>query len=73
MARNGYVHRIQAAVESGLIPRGEVTQVEVEHRAGCGQMSDGRCDCSPLLTVLTAGQVIRIAEDGTASDPEAVQ
>lgn len=62
-----YTARIRAAVESGLIPGGQVTTVEVEHQPGCRVWKSNRCTCHPSLRIVSGSQVITLGDDGDST------
>jgi hypothetical protein len=47
-----YVETILRLWHSGMIPRGSVVHVEIEHDADCRMMTGaGICDCAPFVSV----------------------
>lgn len=62
----GYLHRLLAAVNSGAIPRGDLTSVEVEHALGCHhhERRGVPCTCHPRITVLAGDDVLVIGSGG---------
>lgn len=66
----GYVDRLKAAIDLGVIPPGEVTQVTVEHSAGCRQ---NPCTCFPLVTAKVRGEVLTLGTGGAVLERRKVQ
>jgi hypothetical protein len=65
-----YQHRIRQAIEAGLIVKGEVTHVTVEHQDGCRVWASNRCTCKPILRVLSGTEVATLREDAAPAMAE---
>jgi hypothetical protein len=47
-----YLEVLAQMCRDGVIPRGQVVHVDVEHDAGCSLLNGlMTCDCQPLVTV----------------------
>lgn len=69
----GYLERLRRAIASGAIPRGGVTQIDVEHQAGCAVWKTSRCTCQPTMRVTSGAEVVTLDADGAPAGTEKKQ
>ena len=46
-----YLPALMKLWRDGMIPRGQVVNVDVQHDRSCAYFRDGVCDCQPVVTV----------------------
>lgn len=61
-----YLQRIRDAVNAGLIPRDNLTSVEVEHGRGCMHHRNRAtpCTCHPRITAIVGDETLVIGSGG---------
>lgn len=65
--------RLRRAMDAGLVKKGEVTQVLVEHQAGCRVWKTNRCSCQPTMRVVSGEEVVTLDADGEPASREGKQ
>lgn len=67
----GYADRLKAALETGVIPQGAVTQVNVEHAPDCNYHT--HCTCFPLVIAIVNGEALTLGTGGAVLERRKVQ